>query len=272
MLYLTTGDLGAPFGPGSDNPSQDESNLLGGVLRIDPTSDDFPGDPQNNYAVPAGNPDFGNGPSELIASGLRNPFKADFDPETGVMYIAEVGQTQRDEINVIGDGPLLPLNFGWPAYEGTLPLTPGYTIDGILTDPIHEISQGFGPFDGFSVTGGTVYRGPLDRLDGLYFFGDFGTGDPSYAAPIWSFRYDPLAGTTSYLTRWNLSVAGGGTLGPILGFGTDGAGNMYVSDANGAVYLFESAVVPLPASGLLMIGSLALIAVARRRGAHGKAA
>lgn len=265
MLYLTTGDIGADFGPGSDNPAQDEDSLLGGVLRIDPSADAFPGDPLNNYAVPAGNPDFGGGPSELIASGLRNPFKADFDPETGVMYIGEVGQTQRDEIDVIGAGPLQPLNFGWPAFEGTLPLTPGYTIDGILTAPIYELSQGFGPFDGFSVTGGTVYRGPLSRLDGLYFFSDFGTGDPGYAAPVWSFRYDPLGGTVSELRRWHLQVDGGGTLGPALGFATDGDGNMYVSDANGTVYLFEAAVVPLPAAGLLLAGGLGAVAALRRR-------
>ena len=266
MLYMTTGDIGAPFEAGSDNPAQDERNRLGGVLRIDVTGDGYPGDPDNNYAIPAGNPDFGTGADPaLIASGLRNPFKAEFDPVSGILYIAEVGQTQRDEINIIGPGPLQPLNFGWPAFEGSLPLTAGYTLDGILTEPVYEFGQGFGPFEGFSVTGGTVYRGPIPELQGLYFFADFGPGDPSYQSPLWSFLLDPDTGTTSQLTDWNVKIAGGGALGPVLGFGTDGIGNLFVSDSNGFVYQFVGATIPLPATVLLLAGALLGLGALRRR-------
>ena len=266
MLYMTTGDVGAPFGPGSENVAQDETNRLGGVLRVDLAGDDYPGDPENNYAVPAGNPDFGPGSDPaLIATGLRNPFKAEFDPETGVLYIAEVGQTQRDEINIIRPGPLQPMNFGWPALEGTLPLTSSYGLDGILADPVYEYGQGTGPFEGFSVTGGAVYRGPVDSLDGLYFFADFGPGDPSYTSPLWSFLLDPETGDVSQLTSWGLDIAGGGSLGPVLGFGADGLGNLFIGDANGSVYQVTAATIPLPAPAFLLAGSLAGLLLVRRR-------
>ncbi len=266
MLYMTTGDVGAPFGPGSDNPAQDESNRLGAVLRIDLSGDDYPGDPENNYAVPPGNPDFGPGSDPaLIASGLRNPFKAEFDPATGILYIGEVGQLQRDEIDIIDAGPLKARNFGWPAYEGTLPLTAGYSLDGLLTDPVHEVVHGTGAFEGFSVTGGTVYRGPIEALQGLYFFGDFGPGDPAFQSPLWSFRLDPAAGTISQLVSWGIDIPGAGALGPVLGFGTDGLGNLFVSDANGSVYQFVAATIPLPAPGLLLAGGLIAFGTLRRR-------
>ncbi len=100
MLYIPTGDgaVGAN--------AQSLNSLLGKVLRIDPGSDAFPADPDRDYAIPAGNPYAGAtaGLDEIWASGLRNPFRASFDTLTGNLFIGDVGEGLREEIDLAPAG------------------------------------------------------------------------------------------------------------------------------------------------------------------------
>ena len=133
------------------------------------------------------------------------------------------------------------------------------------------MNRGGGPFEAFSITGGTVYRGPIAALDGQYVFADFGGGDDPFFSPLWSFQFDPFTGTVSKLTDWSIDIVGGGLLNRVLGFGTDGFGNLYLSDATGTVYAVTRVAIPLPpaaiplATALLGLGALRRLGQGRRR-------
>ena len=153
------------------NNAQNLTVLLGKIIRIDPRSDAFPADPLRDYAIPAGNPFAGGGGRpEIWAYGLRNPFRNGFDPLTQNLWIGDVGQGAREEIDLMRptDGGA---NFGWRIMEGTA----------VFNGPRHRrpdpagrrIFHGSGPREGNSVTGGYVYRGPVEALRGNYFFADF---------------------------------------------------------------------------------------------------
>src|SRR5690606_24551436 len=98
---------------GQSANAQNRNVLLGKILRIDPASDAFPADAARDYAIPAGNPfASGGGSPEIWAYGLRNPFRASFDPATGNLWIGDVGEGAREEVDLMrpGDGGA---NFGW---------------------------------------------------------------------------------------------------------------------------------------------------------------
>lgn len=256
MLLMTTGDSDAPFAPGTLNPSQDVTDRLGAVLRINPNGDDFGSDPLNNYAVPSDNPDFGPGSApELYAIGLRNPLKGKFDPVTGHFLVADVGEDNREEISVVTAGA----NLGWPGLEGTLALGGDLSLAGILTDPLYEYQHGTGPFEGISVTGGLIYHGSLGLLDGRYVFSDFGPFPTTGTAPLWSFAFDVSTMTISELTKWTLLFDGGGSFDHALGFGQDGNGGLYLFDFDGDVFAVTPAVVPIPAAFPLFATAIAAI-------------
>ena len=107
---------------------------------------------------------------ELFAWGLRNPWRWSFDSVTGALWLGDVGQDAREEINIIEKGR----NYGWRCYEGTA----SYYLGGCeaqsqYTPPVYDYSHG----SGFSITGGMVYRGTLvPQLYGVYIYGDFGNG------------------------------------------------------------------------------------------------
>lgn len=238
-LYITTGDSDAAF---ANVQSQNLSSLQGKILRIDPTTDAFGSDPNNNFTPALGNP---SGSTTAIAdaiwaSGLRNPFQASFDPLTGTYFIGDVGENLFEEINIGASGA----NFGWPAKEGTIPgPVPGGT--GFI-DPLYTYGHGVDPFEGFSVTGGAVYRGPIAGLDGRYFFSDYVT------AQIWSFLPNLLDRSFSELLLWSLISPDGLPTG-VLSFGRDGSGNLYIvgEGAGGGVFRIASAAVdpvPIPAA------------------------
>ncbi len=173
FLYISIGDGGGGFDPGED--AQDASNLLGAILRIDIDGDDFPDDPTRNYAIPADNPfAAGGGAPEIWHFGLRNPFRFSFDAATGDMYIGDVGQGRREEIDFqpAGQGGL---NFGWDVLEGSLPgqRDPDEPApdDPGLTGPAFEIAHPVAQ----SITGGVVNHGPGGAA-GAYVFADFITG------------------------------------------------------------------------------------------------
>ncbi len=106
--------------------------------------------------------------------GLRNPFRASFDPLTQNLWIGDVGQNAREEIDLMRptDGGA---NFGWRVLEGTAPF--GGQAQPGFTPPVAEYLHGTGPREGNSVTGGYVYRGPVEALRGQYIFADFVSGN-----------------------------------------------------------------------------------------------
>ncbi len=174
-LYLALGDGGGggdPFEHG-----QDRTTLHGNILRIDVDSTDE----GLNYAIPADNPFVDNEEGwqeEIFAWGFRNPFRFSFDSETGKLWVADVGQNEREEVNIVESGK----NYGWPIMEGSICYPPSTECDTTgLALPVHE----YGFSGGQSITGGFVYRGgAAPDQNGRYFYGDYITGD------LWSFDFD----------------------------------------------------------------------------------
>jgi len=236
FLYVATGDGGGANDPGGN--AQNRNTLLGKILRIDVARDDFPNDANRDYGIPAGNPFASSGGApEVWAYGLRNPFRNSFDRVTGNLWIGDVGQNAVEEIDLMraGDGGA---NYGWPLYEGTQPLS-GTSTAG-LTFPIAQYGHGNGALQGGSLTGGYVYRGPVESLQGLYIFGDFVTGH------IWSIPVAQVAiGTTlassAFTVRTDGFAPGAGTIGNISSFGQDQARNLYIVDYDGEIFVIEPA-------------------------------
>lgn len=240
-LYIASGDGGDGNDP--DNNSQSRETLLGKMLRIDIDADDFPADTTRNYAIPANNPFFGDGApirEEIWAYGLRNPWRASFDRSTGDLLIADVGQLTREEINFQPASSGGGENYGWRLREGSI-ATPGVggskPADNV--DPIYDYPHGSGQFEGNSVTGGYVYRGPLAAVQGKYFFSDFSN------SRIWSVN----AGleTVSALTDWtNQLIPNQGSVNNVASFGEDALGNLYIVDFDGDIFKVVAANVPPP--------------------------
>jgi glucose/arabinose dehydrogenase len=232
MLYIATGDGGGGGDPNRN--AQNTDSLLGKMLRIDVSADAFPGDPARDYAIPNDNPFAGGGGrGEIWAVGLRNPFRNSFDAATGDLYIGDVGQGAREEIDVIRAG-VGGANFGWSILEGTQVYNGGSTAE--LIAPVLEYSHGSGAREGRSVTGGYVYNGPVESLKGRYFFGDFVT------ANIFSVPTGKLTqGATVRAADFDLYKIGftpdSGRINQISSFGVDAAGNLYVLDfSDGEVF------------------------------------
>jgi glucose/arabinose dehydrogenase len=233
-LYVATGDGGGAGDP-SDN-AQNLSSLLGKMLRLDVSGDDFPADANRDYRIPAGNPFAGGGGApEIWALGLRNPFRASIDPVTGHLFIGDVGQGAIEEIDRMtpADGGA---NFGWRILEGTQPFN-GVNPGG-LTPPVAQYAHGLGPLEGRSVTGGVVYRGSVAALQGQYLFADY------IAENVWSIPEAQLVpGQTqpaSQFTRRNDEFAPDfGTLDGIAAFGVDAAGEVYLVDLDGDIFRIE---------------------------------
>lgn len=253
-LFIATGDGGSSNDP--FNVAQDRSSLLGKMLRIDVNRDDFAADPNRNYAVPTDNPFFGTAGvrGEIFAYGLRNPFRNSFDRATGDLWIADVGQNEREEVNRIAAASGGGQNFGWRVREGDIatpgvggPLQPG------MVDPTLVYTHG----EGSSITGGYVVRDAASPLAGRYVFGDFVNGR------IWAVD----ANAPSFANAVDISAAidagMGGALGNIASFGEGAAGELYIVDFGGRVVQ----VVPEPAPWMLLAGGLVALAWRRRTAA-----
>lgn len=176
-LYIGTGD-----GGGAGDPSGNSQNLLsfhGKILRLDV------GNTGGAYTVPADNPFVGvaNTAPEIWAYGLRNPWRFSFDRFTGELWIGDVGQDEREEVNYQPANSPGGENYGWSCKEGTLDFNPNQCFAGsVYTDPLFEYNH-----DGqeCSVTGGVVYRGTkYADLFGKYLFTDFCAGK------IWTLQND----------------------------------------------------------------------------------
>lgn len=171
MLYIGMGDGGAGGDP--ERRSLNVTSLLGKILRIDPAG----GSP---YAVPADNPfvDVQGARPEIWSVGLRNPWRMAFDPSTGDLWIADVGQGEIEEIDVAwaADGAGRGMNFGWSAFEGSRRYNDDQSLDG-ATPPIYEYEHGEA---GCSISGGAIYRGSaIPALAGWFVFGDYCSGNLS---------------------------------------------------------------------------------------------
>lgn len=234
FLYVALGD-----GGGSDDQfgnGQNVNTLLGSMLRIDPSRDDFPADSNRDYGIPASNPFAGGGGApEIYAYGLRNPFRNAFDRATGNLYIADVGQGAVEEIGLIRPGEA-GLNFGWPILEGTRVNMAGSTAG--MTPPIAEYSHGSGPRQGNSVTGGYVYRGPVEALQGAYVFADFITGN-IWSLPAAGFAQGTTVPSASFTVQTAAFTPDVGILDSITSFGLDDAGNLYITGIDGEVYQLQ---------------------------------
>jgi glucose/arabinose dehydrogenase len=158
-----TGDMGVGHVEGGNAQSRD--TMLGKILRIDPTPSG--GAP---YSIPSDNPFAGGGGlPEIWAYGLRNPWRFSWDRKTRDMWIADVGQSQWEEIDFAPAGRGAGANYGWNRLEGSHAFS-GTPPAGAVA-PIHEYSHATG---GCSVSGGYVYRGSkIPELTGEYVFSDY---------------------------------------------------------------------------------------------------
>lgn len=257
-LYIATGDGGAgnDQGPGHIEPTgnaQNTGSLLGKILRVDISGTNSA---NGQYGIPANNPFVaGGGAPEIFALGLRNPYRDSFDRVTGALYIGDVGQGAREEIDLqtsAGGGE----NYGWRLREGTIQ-TPAPGVGGPRppgnVEPILEYDQSVGR----AITGGYVYRGTdVPSLVGTYIFGDFlGSGN---ANKIF-FRN----GATNSFTDMTaaLQPGGGMAINNVSSFGEGGNGDLFIVDYDGEIY----ALVPEPGSALLLLVGGVLAGGARRQ-------
>lgn len=224
-LYLSTGDSGLV-----DDPSclaQADDSLLGKMLRLDV---DQNVDTAPFYGIPADNPFVGPGAplDEIWAKGFRNPWRFSFDRLTGDLFIGDVGQDLREEIDFQPAASLGGENYGWKRIEGDVCRDP---IDGCTTPPpacgsnlyaapsiVYSSEQGV---EECSVTGGYVYRGgAIPDLFGAYVYGDYCSGRLWAARPVGGgWEPEPLA----------IRLPG------IVSFGEDLNGELYLA-ANDSIY------------------------------------
>jgi glucose/arabinose dehydrogenase len=222
-LYIGLGDGGSGGDPQGNG--QNKGVLLGKILRVDVSGTGV-------LSVPADNPFVSqNGARpEIWSYGLRNPWRFSFDRQTGDLYIGDVGQNAREEIDVgttavqAGRG----LNFGWNTMEGLACYNPGSGCNRAgLTLPILDYDHS----QGCSVTGGYVYRGrAIPSASGTYFYADYCNGW------VRSFRYQGGAVTES--RDW----ASLRPNGQITSFGEDAEGELYLMISSGKVFRIAPAV------------------------------
>ncbi|MGF1668806.1 MAG: PQQ-dependent sugar dehydrogenase [Balneolaceae bacterium] len=220
FLYIATGDGGSggdPLGNG-----QDRTTLHGNILRIDVDQTD----PGLNYSIPADNPFVDNEEGwreEIFAWGLRNPFRFSFDSQTDELWVGDVGQNRREEVNIVESGK----NYGWNTMEGSLCFSPETGCDQTgLELPVFE----YGLPGSQAITGGFVYRGnSIPELFGRYVYADFSSGD------IWSFAYDG----NSAFDNQPIDNLGGNR---IVCFGEDQNRELHICSFDGNIYRINTSV------------------------------
>lgn len=211
-LYIASGDGGGGGDP--YNNGQDPSTLLGNILRIDVNGSQN----GNNYAIPNNNPFVGNNQGyreEVYAYGMRNPWRFSFDSDDGRLFVADVGQNQYEEINLVESGG----NYGWNIMEGAHCYNSDSCDQSGLILPIWEYDHS----EGQSITGGYVYRGSsLSGLVGQYIYGDFSSGK------IWALDIsDTNNPSDNELLDTNLNISS---------FGTDANNELYICSFDGNIY------------------------------------
>ncbi len=220
FLYLGLGDGGGADDP--DGHGQDTSQLLGKVLRIDPSGAEPGDDPP--YSIPADNPfASGGGRPEIWASGLRNPWRFSFDAANGDLWIADVGQGEWEELDHLpadgGVGAGRGADLGWDRMEGSHPHEGGSNPKGGIL-PVFEYDHDDGSC---AVVGGYVYRGQaIPGLTGAYLFTDY------CHAGLRAIALGP-DGTVAAQRTFDLAPA------HVQSFGEDAEGELYVLQASGEV-------------------------------------
>jgi glucose/arabinose dehydrogenase len=242
-LYIGTGDGGSAGDPYKN--AQNQSTLLGKILRIDVTSTSQ----GRNYSIPDDNPLAGNllgYKEEIFAVGFRNPWRFSFDAESQRLWVADVGQQEREEIDLVEKGK----NYGWNIMEGSLPYAGG-DQEG-LELPIWE----YGHDQGNAVIGGYVYHGPTaTMLTGSYIYGDYGSGK------IWALTLNETGEATNILLS--------DTSLNILSFGLDEKNELYICASDGKIYGLNASVIPefptLLVFAFLILAILVLAMAIRKR-------
>jgi len=221
-LYFGTGDGGSggdPFGN-----SQNKKSWLGKLLRIDVNTGNTP----PYYSIPASNP-FKNNPdvlNEVIATGLRNPWRWSFDRQTGDMWIADVGQNLWEEVNMRPKDSILNINYGWNCLEATHTYNTACNAQSNNIFPIfeypHDVTNG-----GYSITGGYVYRGTeYPSLQGYYLCADYISGNG------WLINPKSSGGWNFLLTKnWPVGIST---------FGESETGSLFAASLSGTVYKITS--------------------------------
>ncbi|MGH2805825.1 MAG: PQQ-dependent sugar dehydrogenase [Actinomycetota bacterium] len=210
-LYIGLGDGGSANDPMANAQSLD--TLLGKMLRIDPRPRG-----ERPYIVPRDNPFVGRSGArpEIWAFGLRNPWRYSFDRDAGDLWIGDVGQQAREEIDRQRASSRGGENYGWDRLEGTL------AIEGEppprAVPPVFE----YGRDQGGTVIGGYVYRGTkIPGLVGTYVFGDL--FNPELRA---------LRMTQAGLRERELGIS----VSNLVSFGEDNAGELYALSLSGPIF------------------------------------
>lgn len=224
-LYIGMGDGGSSNDP--ENRAQNRSVLLGKMLRIDVN---VPQGSANPYLIPATNPFAGNGTSrcdggstsagttcqEIWTIGMRNPWRYSFDSSTGQLWIADVGQSAIEEVDVVTSGGG---NYGWRVYEGTQCTgnDPGLCNPANYLMPLFQYPHTAGTNGRCSITGGYVYRGSQRSLpSGAYTHADYCSGE------VWMWQNDQQVLLQDTPRR-------------VVSFGQDEDGELYVVYSNGQI-------------------------------------
>jgi Glucose / Sorbosone dehydrogenase len=243
-LFVSTGD-----GGGANDElhnAQDPDSLLGKILRITPS-----------------------GSAEVWSLGLRNPFRFSFDRLTGEIWIGDVGQGAREEVDRGLAPPLgAGANYGWNCMEGFAPgpatdegcgtPPPGGFVDPVFDYPHTEPEDGSA--HGCAIIGGYLARGPgLGDLSGRYLYADHCVGQLRSFAPAAPFASDRSEGLT---------------VDELDSFGEDACGRLYVVSENGPVYRLAgpgAAVCSVTAPPVLSPSFVGIRALSRRVKRHRRA-
>lgn len=258
-MFVTTGDGGTQASEGGFNPAliENPDSIYGKVLRIDLTAD---------FSTPANSATHAG--VDVVAMGIRNPYRGSFDRSTGDFYFGDVGFNVAEEFDFIPAAHITnpaatPLDFGWTSREGTVatdPAPPGGAgsigdIEPILDYPHPGRSVAHpAPFSGNASVGGYVYRGPVPELQGRYFFADFVNGNV-YSA-LFDTETDPddydgtnLTDLRNHTVEFENLVGEGTNIEWISSFAEDLDGNLYIlkfgnsfTPANGLGEIFR--IVP----------------------------
>ncbi|WP_018611049.1 PQQ-dependent sugar dehydrogenase [Segetibacter koreensis] len=216
-LYFGTGDGGSAGDP--NNNAQNVSSLLGKMLRIDVNNANPP-----YYRIPATNPFAGSTTKrpEIIASGLRNPWRWSFDKQSGDMWIGDVGQNAWEEVDCVKADSILNKNYGWHCYEGTHPYNSNCSAQSNNVFPIFEYSHN-NATGGLSITGGYVYRGSeFPSLQGFYICTDY------LSSNGWLIKPGDNGGWNSTMqTNWPAGISS---------FGERADGTLYATTLSGTLY------------------------------------
>ncbi len=237
-LYIPLGDGGSGNDPW--NSGQDlVASALGDIVRLDVSG-------ETGYTIPATNPWVNAGNDtlpEIWASGLRNPFRFGFDALTGDLWIGDVGQNQREEVDFWPAGDNSGPNFGWRCYEGNI-ATPGINDDcpaaSEFVGPVTDHTHG----DGWcSVIGGRVYRGTeFPRLFGRYFYTDY------CPTPYFSIRPDGMGGWIREQARPNNGGTGTSCIAE------NSALELFVANVNNGTIKRIVDQCPMPAPDIILNG------------------